>query len=76
MDTTPVVRHFRQILIGPFQLAPLPASSGIQHSWDFLAGADSPWREVEDEFTADPDEFLDAGSEVIVRLWHVFQLLF
>jgi hypothetical protein len=57
MDAMPVVRHFRQILIGAMQLAPLPASSGIQHPWDFLAQADSPWQEVEDEFTADPHEF-------------------
>ena len=57
MDSTPVVRHFRQILIGPLQLASLPTSSGMQHPWDFLAQADSPWREVEDEFTADPQEF-------------------
>ena len=41
MDAMPVVRHFRQILIGAMQLAPLPASSGIQHPWDFLAQADS-----------------------------------
>ena len=59
MDTANIVRHFRQILIWPLQLDPLPASSGFQNHWEPLAcaGDDCPWREVEDEFTADPREF-------------------
>ena len=80
MDAMPVVRHFRQILIGALQLAPLPASSGIQHPWDFLAQADSPWQEVEDEFTADPREFserhyFDRDTGILGQFRHQLFLL-
>ena len=50
-----MVNHFRQILIWPLQLTPLPESSPYQDHWEFLRGDDCPWREVQDEFTLDPD---------------------
>src|SRR5437899_1573421 len=52
-----MVNHFRQILIWPLQLTPLPESSPYQDHWEFLRGDDCPWREVQDEFTLDPDDF-------------------
>ena len=59
MDTANIVKHFRQILIWPLQLDPLPASSGCHSHWEVITGggSDCPWRELEDEFTADPHDF-------------------
>jgi hypothetical protein len=53
-----VVRHFRQIVLWPLQLMPVHAGQ-IQRHWEVLdkLGASSPWREVADEFCADPGEF-------------------
>jgi hypothetical protein len=53
-----VVRHFRQIVLWPLQLMPVHAGQ-IQRHWEVLEklGSSSPWREVADEFCADPGEF-------------------
>jgi len=55
------VRHFRQIVLWPLQLMPLREGAQIQQHWEMLkqAGADSPWREVQDEFSGDPAQFQD-----------------
>jgi hypothetical protein len=47
-----IVRHFRQILLWPLQLAPLRESAQIQEHWSVLerAGPDNPWNELRDEF--------------------------
>ncbi len=53
------VRQFREILIWPLQLVPLHESDAARNHWDLLSesGPDHPWREIADEFTADPDQF-------------------
>ena len=47
-----LVRHFRQILLWPLELAPLPPGCGFRNHWDVLAEKreDNPWREVADQF--------------------------
>ena len=57
-DTPNLVKHFRQILLLPLQLNPLHGS-GRRNHWELLqaGGEESPWQPVEDEFTADPNEF-------------------
>jgi hypothetical protein len=54
-----LVRHFRQILLWPLHLMPIRAGGQIQKHWELLEQqpGDSPWREVADEFTGDPDAF-------------------
>jgi hypothetical protein len=54
-----LVRHFRQILLWPLHLMPIRAGGQIQKHWELLEqqAGDSPWREVADEFTGDPNEF-------------------
>jgi hypothetical protein len=53
--TRPLVRHFRQIVLWPVQLMPLPASEASRNHWDLLdrMGPRSPWRELQDEFCDD-----------------------
>lgn len=52
------VRHLRQVLLWPVDLDPLPEGSPVESRHEFLASgvAESPWREVDDEF-GDPNEF-------------------
>ncbi len=59
MASEGLVRQFREILIWPLQLIPLEATGPVRNHWDLLAepGPDHPWREIADEFTADPDQF-------------------
>jgi hypothetical protein len=54
-----LVRHFRQILVWPLELTPLPPDCPFRNHWDVLAEtrADNPWRELADEFTGDPGQF-------------------
>jgi hypothetical protein len=69
------VRHFRQIVLWPVQLMPLRESAQIQQHWDVL-GADSPWREVRDEF-GDPSQFqVRHYSEFVTFLPHVQRFLY
>jgi hypothetical protein len=78
-DDTKRVRHFRQILLWPLQLMPLRESAQIQKHWEPLeqAGTDNPWREVEDEFTAEPGEFQERHySEFVTFLPHVQRFLY
>src|SRR5207237_1859019 len=58
-DGSTLVRHFRQILLWPMQLAPLREGAQIQGHWELLerAGADNPWGELRDEFSCAPGEF-------------------
>ncbi len=73
------LRHFRQILLWPLQLMPLRESSQIQNHWEVLErdAPDNPWREVDDQFTADP-----AGvqphhySEFVTFLPHVQRFVY
>jgi|JI10StandDraft_1071094.scaffolds.fasta_scaffold85491_3 hypothetical protein len=59
MIESPLVRHFRQIVLWPLQLMPVRPGNPVQRHWevlDQLAGT-SPWHEVADEFCEDPAEF-------------------
>ncbi|HUL92508.1 MAG TPA: hypothetical protein VLV56_09185 [Burkholderiales bacterium] len=55
----PLVRDFRQIVLWPVQLMPRREGAQIQKHWELLerTGIDSVWKEVADEFTADPAQF-------------------
>jgi hypothetical protein len=54
------VRHFRQVLLWPLRLLPVPGAAGPhQRPWQLLRemGDKSPWREVVDEYTGDSEGF-------------------
>ncbi len=52
------VRHFRQQLFWPLQLMPRRDPLAAQRPWEAVLGAPgSPWREVVDEYTGDPEDF-------------------
>ena len=71
------VRHFRQILVWPLQLMPIREDAQIQNHWELLECADNPWREVEDEFTADPRDFQERHySEFVTFLPYVQRMLY
>ena len=58
--TRPLVRHFRQIVLWPVQLMPLPASESSRAHWELLdrMGSRSPWQELQDEYDdEDPEAF-------------------
>ena len=59
MEAENIVRQFRQILLWPLQLMPLEAGPQIRDLWEVLtqSGQDGAWREIEDEFTSDPNQF-------------------
>lgn len=50
------VRQFREILIWPLQLMPLPEGSRVRNHWEILcqAGEDCPWQEIVGGFMSDP----------------------
>jgi CorA-like Mg2+ transporter protein len=75
----PCVAHFRQILLWPLELMPLRANEQIQKHWDLLGRATPahPWREVEDEFTADTELFQERHySEFVTFLPYVQRFLY
>lgn len=79
MDTGRQVRHFRQILLWPLQLMRQEDGSQIQRHWESLECADpeNPWREVDDEFTADPSAFqVRHYAEFVTFLPHVQRFLY
>ena len=56
----PAVRHFRQILLWPLRLMPVPDGQGRpRRPWHLLRelGESSPWREQFDEYTGGADGF-------------------
>ncbi|WP_345541133.1 hypothetical protein [Variovorax defluvii] len=56
----PRVRHLRATLLWPLRLMPTPSAPHDRRSpWELLkeAGADSPWREVVDEYTGSSEAF-------------------
>jgi hypothetical protein len=74
-----LVRHFRQILIWPLQIAPIRVESQIQEPWEILQqpGADHPWRELRDEFSCDPAQFAHRHySEFITFLPYARKFLY
>jgi len=74
----PVVRAFHQILIWPLQLLPLTETSQIHRHWEFLEkDRDRVWKEVDDEFCADPDAFQERHyREFVSFLPYVQRLLY
>jgi hypothetical protein len=75
------VRHFRQILLWPLRLitADEPPGGGTGAPWQTLidAGADSPWREVVDEYTGGSDCFHERHyNEFVTFLPYVQRFLY
>ncbi|WP_088282693.1 hypothetical protein [Ideonella sp. A 288] len=58
IDTNPLVRHLRQVLLWPLRVMPVAGRAG-HPPWHVLRdlGEASPWREQVDEYTGDPDKF-------------------
>ena len=76
-DTPHTVRHFRQILLWPLQLVPLPAGEQRSH-WQVLESQPGGiWRRVADEFTTDPGEFRERHyKEFVAFLPYVQRFLY
>jgi hypothetical protein len=75
----PHVRKFRQIVLWPVQLMPCHEGAQIQRHWEALASLDdaSAWREVADEFTADPRQFSERHyKEFVTFLPYVQRFLY
>ncbi|HEY1328413.1 MAG TPA: CorA family divalent cation transporter [Casimicrobiaceae bacterium] len=74
-----IVRHFRQILLWPLQLAPIRAGAQIQEHWSLLerTGADNPWNEVRDEFRGGASAFAERHyGEFVTFLPYVRRFLY
>ena len=74
-----LVRHFRQIVLWPLQLAPIREGAQIQEHWEVLAraGRGSPWGEVRDEFSGGPAAFKPRHySEFVTFLPYVRRFLY
>jgi len=76
--STPLVRTFHQILLWPLQLLPLKEGSQIHHHWEILEkDTGRTWKEVDDEFCADPDAFQERHyREFVTFLPYVQRLLY
>ena len=78
-NATPMVRHFRQILLWPLQVMHARVREPhISKYWEFLEsqGERCPWREVVDEF-GDPDDFQERHyKEFITFLPYVQHFLY
>jgi hypothetical protein len=76
---TPLVRHFRQILLWPLRVMPIQAAGAhVAKYWEHLEalGDNCPWREVIDEF-GDPAEFQERHyKEFITFLPYVQRFLY
>ena len=73
------VRRFRQILLWPLRLMPLPGAGPLRRHWEALQSAapDALWHEVEDEITGDPAQFRECHySEFVTFLPHVQRFLY
>jgi hypothetical protein len=56
---SPLVAHFRQTFLWPIYLLPIKADTQVQDHCAYLLQSvtGSPWQEVADEFTGEPDQF-------------------
>jgi hypothetical protein len=75
------VRHFRQVLLWPLRLMPLPGVSGRQQHrpWQLLSeiGDASPWREVVDEYAGEQGSFHERHyTEFVTFLPYVQRFLY
>jgi CorA-like Mg2+ transporter protein len=78
-EAAKLVRHFRQIVLWPLQLAPIREGAQIQEHWEVLArtGHDNPWGEVRDEFRGGPAGFQQRHySEFVTFLPYVRRFLY
>jgi CorA-like Mg2+ transporter protein len=57
--TPAMVGHFRQTFLWPIYLLPIKAETQVQDHCAYLLGSvtGSPWQEVSDEFTGEPEQF-------------------
>jgi hypothetical protein len=57
--TPAMVGHFRQTFLWPIYLLPIKAETHVQDHCAYLLGSvtGSPWQEVSDEFTGEPEQF-------------------
>jgi hypothetical protein len=76
--SVPIVDTFHQILIWPLQLVPATESAQIHRHWEFLENdPQRVWREVDDEFCADPERFQERHyREFVTFLPYVQRLLY
>ena len=78
-QSNPLVRHFRQILLWPLQLMPAQPGAQIQKHWELLerTGPNCIWREVQDEFTGDAEQFQERHyGEFVTFLPYVQRFLY
>jgi hypothetical protein len=76
-STGPIARQFREILIWPVQLMPLPGGGAIQNHWEKLGGDNCAWTELTDEFTADCQDFKERHYvEFVAFMPHVQRFLY
>ena len=79
IQTSNVVRHFRQILLWPLQLMPIREGEQVQKHCELLQtpDANNPWQEVVDEFTGDPSLFQERHyTEFVTFLPYVQRFLY
>ncbi len=78
-SSTPVVRHFRQILLWPLQLMPIPPGSRLREHWEVVdrEGGGNQWRALLDEYAPDGKKFgLRHYSEFVSFLPYVQRFLY
>ncbi len=74
----PTVRHFRQVLLWPLRLMPVPGAAQ-RRPWQVLRdlGEASPWREVVDEYTGGAGDFHERHyNEFVTFLPYVQRFLY
>lgn len=72
------VRHLRQILLWPLRLVPAAGAERVHaRPWELLRAADSPWREVVDEYDGDVANFHERHyNEFVTFLPYVQRFLY
>ena len=79
IQTSNLVRHFRQILLWPLQLMQIREGEQVQKHCELLQtpDANNPWQEVVDEFTGDPSLFQERHyAEFVTFLPYVQRFLY
>ncbi|WP_148714889.1 hypothetical protein [Chitinolyticbacter meiyuanensis] len=80
MTADPLVRHFRQVLIWPLQLMPMPGAGLMGQQWQAmqaLARQGSPWQPRPTEFHGDPAAFQERHyREFVTFLPYVQRFLY
>lgn len=73
-----LVRHFRQILLWPVELVLSGEGTSIRQHWEALQQTNGGlWKEIDDEFTGDPQQFQERHyHEFVSFLPHVQRFLY